>query len=666
MRELVKCAFLRLVLPTIALAGVSCQHLPAEADGGRPGEVPPPEVSGSAEAGTYDVRRRVRNATRFLEQDKLEAARREIAPLVQEGVLPQEVESLMAEIEHRRSLMAGRLTPASSERVALQEVNAGLTLPETYGRTVTIPPTDRDIELPSGPMEELVNSPVSMDFEDADVTEIIETLSRIENMNIIADQALMQQGEVPEEAAGLGAPGPDEGAAGDLPTLTVKVQDVPLREILSYISRNMGIAFHVGRNVIWVTQSDGERDNAPKLYTRIYKLRRGLIPGPTGGGGGGGGGGLGASAGGGDEYTDLDLEDALSYVLVDAEDPFRLFPKRNLLIARGTLEQLRRAEEILRSFDIRPKQVLIEARFVTISHADLMRLSFDWGTVGVTNPDGSGTTLHSATVAPNIALGPEASQSTAFSGSGSALNLAGVLGEVDFNLMIEAMQRTQSFRTLSAPRVTVINNHEAEIKKGYTLRYWEEWEAIEVDIDVDNDGEGGGDGVNINDPFYYEPVGSPQSENIGLSLKVKVNIGHDSETVFLSLTPASTQLDGFFNYGTGGDPTELLEGDNNNNNDDVVRRSYQLPKVTENSLATTVVAKSGQTVVLGGMIETRVINQVRKVPFIGDIPLLGRFFRSDEDVNEPEHLLVFVTPRVINENGEFVRVNQDSEPFPGN
>ena len=600
-------------------------------------------------------RRRILLASGFLEAGDLAAAREAVDPLVNEpyltGELGEQILDIMIEIRRRESMREGKLNQDSSRRVALDEVQAGLSLPENYGQTVTISPTATDIELPSGPMEDLVNSNVSMDFKNATVPEIIATLSRIENMNIIADQALL---EVPEAAGGgLGAPEPG-GGVGGMPTLTVHVTDVPLREVLSYVSRNLGIDFHVGQNVIWVTQAEGNTDNAPELHTRTYKLRRGLIPGPAPSGGGMGSG-LGASSGGGDEYSDLDLEDALSYVLVDAEDPFRLFPKRNLLVVRGTLEQLRRVEEILRDFDTRPKQVLIEARFVTISHADLMRLSFDWSTFGVDNPDGEGTTVHSARFDPGVAVGQEQSQSTIFKGLGSTLSLAGVIGELDFNVMMEAMRQTQSFRTLSAPRVTVINNHEAEIKKGYTLRYWEEWEVRDANVQVDADDDGD---VTAPDLFSLEPVGSPQSENIGLSLKVKVNIGHDSETVFLSLTPASTQLEGFFNYGTGRDPEELLNGAAADQNEG---RSYQLPKITENSLATTVVANSGQTVVLGGMIETREIEQERKVPVLGDIPLLGRLFRSNEDVSEPEHLLVFVTPRIINERGEYVRVSEGGE-----
>ncbi|MFW5802927.1 MAG: type II secretion system protein GspD [Verrucomicrobiota bacterium] len=633
---------------------MSCQHVPAEGDsrmGGSDNGSTAEEKASSADSAeeAIDVRERIRAATRFLEDDKLEAARREIAPLVREGRLPSEVNALLTEIEARRRTMEGRMTPEASNRLALDEVKAGLAIPENYGKTVEIPPMDPDVELPPGPMEELVNSPVSMDLEEADVAEIIEELSRIENMNIIADQALAG------DAAAEGAEGEDGGfppeGGGGGPTLTVKVREVPLREVLSYISRNMGIAFHVGSNIIWVTQTDGNTDNAPKLHTRVYKLRRGLIPGPASAGGDTGSG-LGATAGGGDEYMDLDLEDALSYVLTDAEDPFRLFPKRNLLLARGTLEQLRRVEEMLRDFDIRPQQVLIEARFVTISHADLMRVSMDWSAISVDSDDAS------ASLQPRISIGQQGSQSTEFSGDGSALSLSGVLGEVDFDVVIEAMRQTSSFRTLSAPRITVINNHEAEIKKGYTLRYWEEWQVQEANIDTGEDSE-----VNAEDLFFFEPVGSPQSENIGLSLKVRVNIGHDIETVLLSLTPASTQLDGFFNYGTGGDPEELLD-DQGNIEDADSPRSYQLPKVTENSLATTVLAKSGQTVVLGGMIETREISQEKKVPFIGDIPLLGRFFRSEEDVSEPQHLLVFVTPRIINENGEFVRVNDLSPASP--
>jgi type IV pilus assembly protein PilQ len=81
----------------------------------------------------------------------------------------------------------------------------------------------------------------------------------------------------------------------------------------------------------------------------------------------------------------------------------------------------------------------------------------------------------------------------------------------------------------------------------------------------------------------------------------------------------------------------------------------KLPILDENTLETTVVVNSGETVALGGMMTKAVTSQEKKVPFLSDIPLLGRLFRVKVDENNPHHLLIFVNATVINSDGQLVR-----------
>jgi general secretion pathway protein D len=74
------------------------------------------------------------------------------------------------------------------------------------------------------------------------------------------------------------------------------------------------------------------------------------------------------------------------------------------------------------------------------------------------------------------------------------------------------------------------------------------------------------------------------------------------------------------------------------------------PAIFERSLSTEVVARSGETVLLGGLISDNVSNTVAKVPGLGDIPWLGRLFRSDTESTERTELVVMITPQVLDEN----------------
>jgi general secretion pathway protein D len=77
------------------------------------------------------------------------------------------------------------------------------------------------------------------------------------------------------------------------------------------------------------------------------------------------------------------------------------------------------------------------------------------------------------------------------------------------------------------------------------------------------------------------------------------------------------------------------------------------PAIFERSLSTEVVARSGETVLLGGLISDNVTNNVAKVPGLGDIPWLGRLFRSDTESTERTELVVLITPQVLDENARW-------------
>ena len=90
----------------------------------------------------------------------------------------------------------------------------------------------------------------------------------------------------------------------------------------------------------------------------------------------------------------------------------------------------------------------------------------------------------------------------------------------------------------------------------------------------------------------------------------------------------------------------------------------KLPRTHEQSVTTTVGVQSGETVVLGGMIEQSKKHTVKKIPLLGDLPFIGWLFRRTTTENEPVNLLIFVTATVINDRGEYVRTRAEGEALP--
>ncbi len=74
-----------------------------------------------------------------------------------------------------------------------------------------------------------------------------------------------------------------------------------------------------------------------------------------------------------------------------------------------------------------------------------------------------------------------------------------------------------------------------------------------------------------------------------------------------------------------------------------------VPSIDTRSIETQVLVKDGQTVVLGGIYETERRETINKVPFLGDLPLVGFLFRSTQRIDNKAELLIFVTPRILDE-----------------
>ena len=500
----------------------------------------------------------------------------------------------------------------------MKEADKELALPSTYGTTVLIDQNLSPIELPKGSQEDLINKKISLSLESADVAQLVEELNA-NGLNVIADDALQSE-----------------------KTLTVKFKDVPIKELFAYIARNMGIAFYVGENMVWVTE--GETGGGPKLETRIIRLPQGFVPEVPQGGGGA----PGARGGGGNvaAVQDTDLEDVLTSFLSDSPEgaSFRIFRDRNILVIRDTRENLRFAEELIKEFDKPPLQVAIEARFITINEDDLRD-------VGVEMNQQLTADGRSLAVPPfSNRFGPEAVKAISSlskfgevdteSGEGNVI-LSGVIGNRIFETVIRMIETKSSAVSLSVPRVTVMNNRTARIRKGDKLYYFEEYDTASIDM--------GDQGTRTT----LVPTGSPTELPIGLTLDVRVNIGNDKKTIMLGLKPEIVKFIKWESY------NYVNSDDDDDDDDDDTMAQMKLPRTNEQMIATSVDVQSGETVVLGGLLEQTKSNEVRKIPLLGDLPIIGFLFRRTIKSYEPKNLLIFVTARIINSRGEFVKVRED-------
>ncbi|MBR6075642.1 MAG: hypothetical protein IKP87_10080, partial [Victivallales bacterium] len=564
------------------------------------------------------VRRRLDEIQGLIDKKKYEEALSKLEPLKRFEFCKPEVTSMERTVEILRRGNADTINGEYTRTHMMKEADKELALPSTYGTTVLIDQNLSPIELPKGSQEDLINKKISLSLESADVAQLVEELNA-NGLNVIADDALQSE-----------------------KTLTVKFKDVPIKELFAYIARNMGIAFYVGENMVWVTE--GETGGGPKLETRIIRLPQGFVPEVPQGGGGA----PGARGGGGNvaAVQDTELEDVLTSFLSDSPEgaSFRIFRDRNILVIRDTRENLRFAEELIKEFDKPPLQVAIEARFITINEDDLRD-------VGVEMNQQLTADGRSLAVPPfSNRFGPEAVKAISSlskfgevdteSGEGNVI-LSGVIGNRIFETVIRMIETKSSAVSLSVPRVTVMNNRTARIRKGDKLYYFEEYDTASIDM--------GDQGTRTT----LVPTGSPTELPIGLTLDVRVNIGNDKKTIMLGLKPEIVKFIKWESY------NYVNSDDVDDEDDDDTMAQSKLPRTNEQMIATSVEVQSGETVVLGGLLEQTKSNEVRKIPLLGDLPIVGFLFRRTIKSYEPKNLLIFVTARIINSRGEFVKVRED-------
>ena len=193
---------------------------------------------------------------------------------------------------------------------------------------------------------------------------------------------------------------------------------------------------------------------------------------------------------------------------------------------------------------------------------------------------------------------------------------------------------------MSAPKVTVLSGKRATITVAQELLYPESFGDIEAEVSAGvEDGGTGGAGIAIT-------AGTPQdfvTRNIGVEMSVTPNVEND-DTISLILEPRVTEFEGFVEYGG---PSVAIQGGTTV----TVPSGFYQPIFSTREVTTEVTVFDGATVVMGGLTRDEVRTVKDKVPVLGDIPGIGRLFRSEGETRLKRNLLIFVTANLVSPGG---------------
>lgn len=265
--------------------------------------------------------------------------------------------------------------------------------------------------------------------------------------------------------------------------------------------------------------------------------------------------------------------------------------ERNVLIFTGTARAYRRAYNLLQRLDVEPRQVLIEATVADISLDKSLKLGVDWE---YQNTSGNNSHLVGTLNGLGIAAG--------------GLSYVFLNTAAGVTARIRALAADGNAKILSSPRLLTKNNEQASIQVGTQV-------AV-VGSEVSNVQAAGGDNTNLLRSFTYVDT--------GVILTVTPTI-LDAGKVELKITQ------------------EVSEAGTSTNN---------TPPIFTRKVDTVLVAESGQTIMIGGLITHNESVQETKIPLLGDIPWLGHIFSNITRTNRITNMVVLITPHIVNSSAE--------------
>ncbi len=447
-------------------------------------------------------------------------------------------------------------------------------------------------------LEERVYSgePLSMEFQDVEVRSVLDILAQFTEMNIVASDSV----------------------AGNI---TLRLINVPWDQALDIILKSKNLGKRENGNVILVAPStelaeqearELEAQQAVQSYAPLrteyirlsYAKAQDVLTLISQGSGA-----TGNSSGLANREDNNTLLSNRGTVTVDE--------RTNTLIIKDVADSIENIHKLISKIDIPVRQVMIEARIVSATDSFSKEIGVRWGILsnGAANNrsllvggsdqtlwdlkdfDVETTTVNGQTVSyPSYDISRPDNLNVDLGVSNPAGSIAfGLLSmsDVMLDLELSALQADNRGEVISTPKILTADKQTAKVSSGTQIPYQE---------------------------ASASGATTTSFKEAALSLEATPNITPDGK-IGLQLVI------------TNGTPTII--------NNQVA--------ISEDSISTNVIIEDGQTVVLGGVFKNRTSNGVDKVPFLGDLPYIGRAFRRDVRSNSKEELLIFVTPKLIND-----------------
>ncbi len=500
--------------------------------------------------------------------------------------------------------------------------------------------------------------------------------------------------------------------------ITLNLQDVPLEELVRYITQMSGAAFRTEDNAVVITSLT---EKSTQLVSKTYRVPPDFIQTAEVGGGAAPAADpfapqAGGAAQGGILLRRMGAKEFLESrgVTFPAGGGASFSPSSGLLIVRATAEQIDFVDMLVeQAAGAVQKQVKITVRMVEIEQTNFNEDGFDIG-IGQANVPGSdrvfasgGTTstafkndgvsgspgpvsglpLMSAGLRSSGAIYGVPGITELISQNGETPNvggssssqfaLRGVFTDPQIDLVIRQISQKKGSDVVNMPSVVAKSGQKASIRVIREFPYPTEYDPPQIPQSVGGPATSltnlltgsSASVVNNSAPVVPATPTAFETKEVGMILDVEPNISADGKSVEIALTPTFVDFEGFIDYGSDisnqidnfelyGDLTTNLVSVINHGTRYIQQNDILQPVFRKNTTTTSVTVYDGSTIVISGVIEQRTVDIQDKVPVIGDIPLIGRLWQSKVKETRKKNVIFFVSVDVIDPAGQ--RVNQVS------
>ena len=374
--------------------------------------------------------------------------------------------------------------------------------------------------------------------------------------------------------------------------ITLRLQNVPWDQALDLVLKTKGLDKRKIGNVLLVAPADEiaarERQEleSQKQIADLAPLRRELLQ---------------VNYAKAADIAKLFTSVTSAEAKVDERGSITVDDRTNNIIAYQTQDRLDELRRIVAQLDIPVRQVMIEARIVEanvdydkslgVRWGGSLQNKGNWNTSGVSNGADASSTIgtpgSTSTNSPFVDMGAAANT--------SGLGIAFITDNVLLDLELTAMEKTGNGEIVSQPKVVTSDKETAKILKGTEIPYQE------------------------------------------ASSSGATSVSFKEASLSLEVTPQITP-----------DNRIIMEVKVTKDEPDYLNKVQDVPPIKKNEVNAKVLVNDGETIVIGGVFSNTQSKVVDKVPFLGDVPYLGRLFRRDVVSETKSELLVFLTPRIMN------------------